>query len=144
MTGCDVVLGCEASCECSIAAQLNKQSSVCAVGSLLARKVFTSLSEPIPIKSLIRFSFQYILSLPATWALRRALLVQVGALKLYTEQIWPDMVARHLPSSSGASRRGETATLHSHTAKQLSKRLPEIMGPDGSKLKKANLRCGAL
>jgi hypothetical protein len=70
--------------------------------------------------------------------------MQEGALKLYTEQIWTDMVARHLPSNCGASRRGEIATLHSHTAKHLSKRLPEIMGSDGSKLKKSNLRCSAL
>ena len=81
----------------------------------------------------------------ATRRLGAWLCVQEGALKLYTEQIWPDMVGRHLPgSSSGAGRRGETATLHSHTAKQLSKRLPEIMGPDGSKLKRSNLRCGSL
>ena len=63
---------------------------------------------------------------------------------MYTEQIWPDMVARHLPSNNSANRRGATTTLHTHTAKHLSKRLPEIMGIDGSKLKKSNLRCCAL
>ena len=65
-------------------------------------------------------------------------------MRLYTEEIWPDMVGRHLSSSGGGSRRGETLTVHMQAAKQLSKRLLEIAGTDGSKLKRSNLGCGFL
>ncbi len=65
--------------------------------------------------------------------------LQEGALKLYTEQIWPDMVGRHQSSSGAGSRRGEAPTVHAQAAKHLSKRLVEVAGSDGSKLKRSNL-----
>ncbi len=64
---------------------------------------------------------------------------QEGALKLYTEQIWPDMVGRHQPSSGASSRRGEAPTVHAQAAKHLGKRLVDIAGSDGSKMKRSNL-----
>ena len=49
------------------------------------------------------------------------------------------MVGRHLTSSGGGSRRGETPTVHAQAAKHLSKRLLDIGGTDGSKMKRSNL-----
>ena len=49
------------------------------------------------------------------------------------------MVGRHQLSSGAGSRRGETPTVHAQAAKHLGRRLLEIAGPEGSKMKRSNL-----
>ena len=65
--------------------------------------------------------------------------LQVAAAQLWKDHIWPDMVARHLPS--GGAPRGGAQSVHAGPSRDFERRFKELCGADGRKLATADLKC---
>ena len=68
--------------------------------------------------------------------------MQADAVRTYVEQVLPDMVTKHAAGSTRvarASKKAAAGTVNSQMAADLKKRMDEVFGQGGAKLKSMDL-----